>query len=70
MLTTMQTYRPQNPNIYITFEVESDVSVERRISLRQVRVILGQRCQSKHTVLGKQNPPGGFLAITRDHGHL
>ena len=25
---------------------------------------------SLHTVLGKKDPPGGFLAITRDPGHL
>ena len=38
VLTFMETYRPQNLNIYVTFDIESDLSIEKTYLLRPDRV--------------------------------
>ena len=43
MLATMETYRPQNLNVYVKPDAESDYLVEKRYLLRLDRVVQENR---------------------------
>ena len=63
MLTSTQTYRPQNLNVYVTFVVEFDFIVEKTQLLRLDRVVLGKSVHLGRRIVYSATFSGNFGGV-------